>query len=376
MSSRIYLSPPHISELEQSRVSDVFASNWIAPLGPEVEGFEHDICNTCQVTKASVVSSGTAAIHLALRLLGVGAGDFVIVQSFSFVASANPVRYVGAEPVFVDSEASSWNMCPKQLEIALEWCRKQGRPAKAVIIVDLYGVPAQYDKLEELCAKFDTPIIEDSAEALGSTFRQKPAGGFGKLGILSFNGNKIITTSGGGALLGNDASLIEKASYLASQAREPAPYYSHSEIGYNYRLSNVLAAIGRAQLSQLDQKVAARRNNFAAYKDALGSEGILFPEEPIDTYCNRWLTTVLFPEEVFKPGTADAVRVHLDSLNIESRPLWKPLHTQLLYKNCQYFGDGLADSLFQIGLCLPSGSSLTPSERTRVIDGVRAAISS
>jgi dTDP-4-amino-4,6-dideoxygalactose transaminase len=359
---QIYLSAPEIGENEILRVTQAMKSNWIAPLGPEVDLFEHDLAKICQTPQATVVSSGTAAIHLALQLLGISRGDRVIVQSFTFVASANPILYLGAEPIFIDSEPESWNMSPSYLRQALQKCRDQGKPAKAVIAVDLYGVPANYREIEPLCSEFNVPLIEDAAEALGSVYFGKPAGSFGAIGILSFNGNKIITTSGGGALLTKDKAHADKAKFLATQARDPAPHYQHSEVGFNYRMSNVLAAIGRAQLEELPRKVSTRQRNFSEYKKRLSVLGLEFPVETEGVVPNRWLTPILFPEIGFCANLPERLREHLLSFGIESRPLWKPLHLQPLFINSSYFGGKCSETLFNRGLCLPSGSGLTSEQ--------------
>jgi dTDP-4-amino-4,6-dideoxygalactose transaminase len=367
----IYLSAPDIAPDALRRVQEVFASNWIAPLGPEVDGFEHDLSEYCHRASTAVVSSGTSAIHLALRLLGVGPGDTVVVPTFSFIASANPVVYLGATPVFVDSEPYTWNLCPQQLSACLRTLARKNKLPKAVMAVDLYGMPAQFNQLLPICEEYSIPLIEDAAEALGTVYYDKPAGSFGSCSILSFNGNKIITTSGGGALLSNDKDFIQKARFLATQAREPAPHYQHSEIGYNYRMSNVLAAIGRAELAQLEKKVTIRRLHFDFYKQELEPHGAVFPEEPSGIRTNRWLTTAIFPPETFGPAFPDSLRIHLAKYNIETRPLWKPLHLQPVFEGCAYHGETVAQDLFFRGLCLPSGSGLTREQVTCVINHIK-----
>jgi pyridoxal phosphate-dependent aminotransferase EpsN len=363
---RIYLSAPHVGESERAAVSRVFDSNWIAPLGPEVDQFERELAGYCGRKSAAALSSGTAAVHLALQLLGVGPGDRVIVPSFTFVATANPVIYLGGEPVFVDSEPQTWNLSPEYLRESLRCCAADGRLPKAVIAVDLYGVPADYEKILPICEEYGIPLIEDAAEALGSFVGERAAGSFGKLAVLSFNGNKIITTSGGGALLCNDSAIIERARFLATQARDLAPHYQHSELGYNYRLSNVLAAIGRAQLEELERKVIIRRGHFESYRLALTGLGVKFLSECEGVRANRWLTTVLFPEDKFSVDFHHQVRIGLEKALIESRPLWKPLHLQPLFKDCKYFGESVAEGLFSQGLCLPSGSGLSHDQTARV----------
>jgi dTDP-4-amino-4,6-dideoxygalactose transaminase len=363
----IYLSAPDISQATLRRVQEVFASNWIAPLGPEVDGFEHDLSTYCQRSHTAVVSSGTSAIHLALRLLGVGPGDTVVVPTFSFIASANPVVYLGATPIFVDSEVETWNLCPQQLTVCLSALARQNKLPKAVIAVDLYGMPAQFNQLVAICEDYSIPLIEDAAEALGTFYHGKPAGSFGTCSILSFNGNKIITTSGGGALLSDDQEFIQKARFLATQARDPAPHYQHSEIGYNYRMSNVLAAIGRAELAGLERKVVTRRSHFDFYRDDLEPYGVFFPEEPADVRTNRWLTTAIFPKRIFDSSFPESLRLYLSKHNIETRPLWKPLHLQPVFEGCSYYGDSIAQDLFDQGLCLPSGSGLTHEQVASVV---------
>jgi dTDP-4-amino-4,6-dideoxygalactose transaminase len=372
----IYLSAPDITPAALERVKDVFASNWIAPLGPEVDGFEQDLSSHCRRASTAVVTSGTSAIHLALRLLGVGPGDTVIVPTFSFIASANPVAYLGATPVFVDSEHETWNICPELLKACLVRLARQNKLPKAVMAVDLYGMPAKFNELLVICEEYSIPLIEDAAEALGSFYHDKPAGSFGTCSILSFNGNKIITTSGGGALLSNDHEFIKKARFLATQARDPAPHYQHSEIGYNYRMSNVLAAIGRAELAHLEKKVAIRRAHFDFYRQELEPYGVVFPEEPSAVRTNRWLTTALFPHETFGTSFPDSLRIHLSKYNIETRPLWKPLHLQPVFEDCSYHGERCAQELFDQGLCLPSGSGLTREQVVSVIGHMKELLES
>ena len=416
--NRIYLSPPHMGELEKEFVNETFASNWIAPLGPNVDGFEQDLAGYTGVGHAAVLTSGTAAIHLALILAGVKPGDYVICQSFTFSATANPIRYMGAIPVFVDSEAETWNMCPKALENAIEGCingtlepsaaepdRKQpptpepldhqtdkpssfelrsssfGLPAsgfqsplqrqkpKAIIPVHLYGMPAKMDEIMAVAAKYGIPVIEDAAEALGSHINGRQCGSIGDVGILSFNGNKIITTSGGGALLSNDPEKIQKARFLATQARDPAPHYQHSEIGYNYRMSNILAAVGRGQMQVLDQRVHQRRANYTFYLDLLDNmDGITFLPEPQGMFANRWLTTIVVDPDKTGGITREDIRTALEKENIESRPLWKPMHQQPVFSSFPFFNTGVSDQLFEQGLCLPSGSSLNDNDRNRIAE--------
>lgn len=372
--SRIWLSCPHMGAEEFAFVREAFETNWIAPVGPHLEGFEADLAAFTGMPHVAALVSGTAAIHLALLLLGVEAGDEVICQSFTFSGSANPIVYAGATPVFVDSERQTWNMDANLLREAIVARRKLGRRVKAIIPVDLYGMPADWPAILDVAAEFEIPVIEDAAEALGSTFGEKPCGSFGQFGILSFNGNKIITTSGGGALLSRDQVAIDRARYLATQARDPAPHYEHSAIGYNYRLSNVLAGIGRGQMQVLQERVAQRRAHFAAYQDALSSlPGFSFQAEPKEAFSNRWLTTVLI-DPVAAGCNREQIREFLEQDQIESRPLWKPMHLQPVFKDAPYYGGTVAEDLFKTGLCLPSASKMTSSERERVVDRIRTLI--
>ena len=369
--NRIYLSPPHMSGMELDMVKEAFATNWIAPLGPHVDGFEKEFAKYVGVPHAAALSSGTAAIHLSLRLLGMQPGDEVICPSLTFSASANPIAYEGGHPVFIDSETRSWNMDPNLLAEELAACADRGRLPRAVIVVDLYGQCADYDPIVETCARYDVPIIQDAAESLGADYKGRKSGGQGRLGVFSFNGNKIITTSGGGMLVSEDASLIEKARFLATQARDPAPHYQHSQIGFNYRMSNVLAGIGRGQLRALPDRVAARRKNFARYKDALGGlPGISFM--PIANYGtpNCWLTCITIDPAKFG-ATREDIRLALEAVNIESRPTWKPLHLQPVFEKCRIRGGGVSEQLFASGLCIPSGSSLSESEHDTVCQIIR-----
>lgn len=373
---RVYLSPPHLSGEERDLVGEAFDSNWITTLGPHVDAFEKDMAGYVGVGHAVALSSGTAALHLAMRLLGVAAGDEVLCSTFTFSASVNPIVYEGGRPVLIDCDAATWTMDPNLLEDELKRLDGAGRRPKAVVAVDLYGQCADYDAIGALCARFGVPLVDDAAEALGSEYRGKRAGGFGRLGILSFNGNKIITTSGGGMLLSEEEPLVAKARFFATQAREKAAHYEHQEIGFNYRLSNVLAAIGRAQLRVLPERVAARRRNFAIYVEALGDlPGVSFmPEAPYGT-TNRWLTCLLINAESFG-ATREDVRLALERENIESRPLWKPMHLQPVFAGCRAVGGTVSAGLFQKGLCLPSGSSLTGRDRARVVAHIGAAAGS
>ncbi len=371
--TRIYLSPPHMLGGERELLLDAFDSNWIAPLGPHVTGFEAEIAERAGVGHAAALSSGTGGLHLALELLGVGPGDRVIVPSMTFVATANAVRYVGAEPVFIDSDRRTWNLDPDLLEEHLQASGARGQLPKAVIPVDLYGQCADYDRIVPICAAHGVPIIEDAAEALGATWASRPAGSFGELGVFSFNGNKIITTSGGGMLVSNDEALIARARKLATQAREPAAHYEHAEVGYNYRMSNLLAALGRGQLANLDTMIAARRQNFEYYSQQLGGlEGIeMMPIDPRGTP-NYWLTCVTIDATAFGCDR-ETIRLELESRDIESRPLWKPMHLQPAFRDCSRIGGAYVERLFEVGLCLPSGSSLSPDQRERVVEGVLAS---
>jgi len=368
---KIWLSSPHMGHQELEFVQNAFASNWIAPLGPHVNGFESDLASYTGVPHVAALSSGTAALHLAMILLGVEAGDEVICQSFTFSASANPIVYQGATPVFVDSEDETWNMDPNLLEDAIMERQRQGKKVKAIVAVHLYGVPAQMDEIMAIAQKFEIPVVEDAAEALGSVYRGKACGSIGKLGVLSFNGNKIITTSGGGALIGFDKDLIEKSRFLATQARDEAPHYQHSHIGYNYRMSNVCAGIGRGQMLNLPDRIANRRSNFEFYKKHLKDiPAITFLDEPTDTFANRWLTCLLVDPIQTSGKTREDIRLHLNRYNIESRPLWKPMHLQPVFADAPYFGSGVSDRLFENGLCLPSGSNLDHHDLQRVLEGI------
>lgn len=415
---RIYLSSPHMGGEELDYVNDAFDKNWIAPLGDNVNGFERDLQEYTGRKQAAVVTSGTAAIHLGLILCGVKPGDEVICQSFTFAASANPILYQGATPVFVDSESDTWNMDPDLLEEAII-SRLQvddedkfpagasvspAKPApirqtaaggqtklpKAIVVVHLYGMPAKMDRILKIAAKYDIPVIEDAAESLGSVYKDRKCGSLGNLSVLSFNGNKIITTSGGGALLGDDEKLIQKSRFLATQARDDAPHYQHSEVGYNYRMSNIVAGIGRGQMKVLDDRVKARRANHQFYYENLGKSwlqdskkekmngvsptGIYFLKEPEDVYSNRWLTTVIVNPDETGGITRDDIRIELEKDNIECRPLWKPMHMQPLYESYPFYGNGISEMLFEYGLCLPSGSNMTDEARNRVMTAMKKVL--
>ncbi len=367
-SSRIYLSPPDMSDRERAALISAFDSNWIAPLGPEVDAFERELALRVGLRDAAALSSGTAALHLALVLLEVGAGDEVWTATLTFASTANAIRYVGATPVFIDSERESWNLNPELLEEALRDAASKGALPKALIVVDLYGQCANYDAILDLCRQYGVPIIEDAAEALGATYRDEPAGSFGAIGVLSFNGNKIITTSGGGALVSDNGALVERARHLASQARQPVPHYEHEEVGYNYRLSNLLAALGRAQLARLDQFVERRREINRTYRNALeGIEGIDFLPEAPGGRSTCWLSCVLLDNGRLGVGP-ERIREQLESQNIEARPVWKPMHLQPVYRDCRSVGGMVAEDLFRRGLCLPSGSVLSHADQDRVIE--------
>ena len=370
--SKIWLSPPHVGPEEQALVADAFASNWIAPLGPHVDAFEREFAEAVGSPHAVALSSGTAALHLALVHDEVGPGDEVVVSSLTFAASANPVRYVGATPVFIDSEPGSWNLDPALLAEWLDGRARKGKLPKAVILTHLYGQSADLEPIHSACTKHGVTLHEDAAEALGATYRGRQPGTFGKTGTFSFNGNKIITTSGGGMLVTPDEALAKHARKLATQAREPAPHYEHKEIGYNYRLSNLCAAVGRGQLQKLEDRVTARRRNFAHYERVLGGlPGVSFAPEMGWGRHSRWLTCVLFDPSVFG-ADREAVRLALEAQNIEARPLWKPMHLQPVFAGCEAVGGEVSARLFERGLCLPSGSALTTAELDRVCDVVRS----
>lgn len=366
---KIWLSSPHMGGKEIHFINDAFENNWIAPLGPNVNGFENDIQHYLKTTNGvAALSSGTAALHLALILAGVSAGDLVICQTLTFAASANPITYLNAKPVFVDSEDSTYNMSPEFLKLAIEGCLATGIKPKAIIAVHLYGMPYQKEAIEEIAAFYDIPVIEDSAEALGSSYKGQKCGTFGSFGILSFNGNKIITTSGGGALVANK-ERTDKAVFLATQARDNAPHYQHSQIGYNYRMSNICAGIGRGQMEVLDNHVEKRRAVNSFYRSLLQDvEEVIFQSEPDATYfSNFWLTSIrILPNA--KGYTTTDLRLALDAAGIESRPVWKPMHLQPVFTDCAFYGTDVAENLFNYGLCLPSGSNLSQEDLNRISD--------
>jgi pyridoxal phosphate-dependent aminotransferase EpsN len=372
---RVYLSSPHMSGGEQGAIADAFASNWIAPLGPHVDAFEQEFTGLVGTSGALALSSGTAALHLALIVAGVRPGDDVAVSTLTFAASVNPIIYVGARPVFIDSERTSWNMDPELLATFLAERARAGRLPAAVIVVHLYGQSANLSPILGICERYGIPVIEDAAEALGASYQGQAPGTAGLLGVYSFNGNKIITTSGGGMLVSNDAALIAHARKLATQARDPKPYYEHSEVGYNYRLSNVLAAVGRCQLRVLSQRVAARRRNFDFYREALGGlPGVGFMPEARWGLHTRWLTVLTLDSETCGL-TPEDLRIALEAENIESRPVWKPMHQQPVFAGYERVGGRVADDLFSRGLCLPSGSNLTVEELEGVVATIQAAYS-
>ncbi len=365
MESKIWLSSPHMGGTEQKYIQEAFETNWVAPLGPNVTGFEQDLENyLASNVNVAALSSGTAALHLALIQLGVTQGDEVICQSMTFSASANPIVYQGATPVFVDSERDTWNICPVALENAIKDRIANGKKPKAIIGVHLYGMPFKIDEVLAIADKYEIPLIEDSAEALGSTYKGKKCGTFGKFNILSFNGNKIITTSGGGALVCNSQEAKQKTIFLATQARDNAPHYEHTEIGYNYRMSNICAGIGRGQMEVLDNHVSKRRDMNLFYNELLNDvhEVEVFKEPNSDYFSNHWLTAIILKDYY----TREKLRLALENENIESRPLWKPMHLQPVFKNCPYYGGEVSEKLFNSGLCLPSGSNLSENEKNRI----------
>jgi dTDP-4-amino-4,6-dideoxygalactose transaminase len=366
---KIWLSSPHMGGGEQKYVQEAFDTNWVAPLGPNVTNFEGDLAQYLgNGVHVSALSSGTAAIHLGLILLGVQPGDEVICQSMTFSASANPIAYLGAKPVFVDSEADTWCMCPKALRTAVENRMEAGIKPKAIIPVHLYGMPARMEDIMAVAKEFDIPVLEDAAEALGAKYQNQKCGTFGDIGILSFNGNKIITTSGGGALVSRNADYTKKAVFLATQARDEAPHYQHSHIGYNYRMSNIVAGIGRGQMEVLDSHVSARRSVYEQYIEYFAKiEGVYIQPELPESYSNRWLTAIVLDPSKLNGKTREDLRLALLEKNIESRPLWKPMHMQPIFADALYFGGRIAEALFENGLCLPSGSNLTEEEMQRIM---------
>jgi len=375
---RIYLSPPHIGEEERSFVAEAFDTNWVAPCGPNVDAFEKEFAQYLGAKEAVALSSGTAAIHLALRLLGVNFGDTVFCSSLTFIASASPILYMKGKAVFIDSEPETWNMSPQALKQAFLEAERSGQMPKAVIVVHLYGQNADIDAINRICNLYGIPVIEDSAESLGATYKGHASGTLGRFGIFSFNGNKIITTSGGGMLVSDDGEALEKARFLASQAKDPAVHYQHSELGYNYRMSNVLAGIGRGQLKVLDERINSRRSVFENYWKALHEiDGLDFMPESSFGHSTRWLTVMLVDPDKFGATATKIVSV-LSSLNIEARPIWKPLHLQPIFKKCKYYTnkpeESFSEYLFNRGICLPSGSNLTQEDQQRIIDSILSLV--
>ena len=369
---KIYLSPPHLSGLEMGYLRETLASNWIAPLGPQVDMFEKEVASWHGRSDSVAVSSATAALHLILRCLNVGPGDTVFCSTFTFCGGVNPVRYVGAEPVFIDSEPHSWNMDPELLEKELVWCANRNRLPKAVVVTFLYGQCAYMPAIVDICSAFNVPVIEDAAEALGATCFGDKAGTMGTAGYFSFNGNKLITASSGGLILAQDKIVLRRARFLASQAREPSACYLHKELGYNYGMSNILAAIGRAQFKVLNTRINQARTMFHSYKRLLQDvPGICFMPEPDWSFSTRWLTCITIEENLFG-SSSEHVRLKLLQDNIESRPLWKPMHTQPLYHGCRICGGSVSEKLFRTGLCLPSGTAMSAEDIERVSQRVMA----
>ncbi|MGB0176754.1 MAG: DegT/DnrJ/EryC1/StrS family aminotransferase [Owenweeksia sp.] len=386
MTERIYLSPPHLNGSEAKALENTLSTNWVAPVGPQLDKWEEEITNRVEAAACCLTNSGTAAIHLALRALGVGRGSVVFVQSHTHIGSVNPILYLGAIPVFIDSEPGSWNMSPAFLEEAIQALEQGGLrdklaakyrvpeeqvQARCILPIHLYGMPAPMDRIMEISGKYNIPVLEDSAEALGSSYNGKPCGGIAQAGVFSFNGNKIITTGGGGAVVARSADLIKKVKYWATQATEPAPHYQHHEMGYNYRMSNVLAGLGREQFRFLGERIAQRQANFTRYmqyfqKTEEYGYQVSFQEEATGSSSNRWLTAVLIDPAKNKGIGPSEIRAALENANIESRLLWKPMHLQPLFAEASFFGDGTSERLFNTGLCLPSGSGLTSSDFTRI----------
>jgi dTDP-4-amino-4,6-dideoxygalactose transaminase len=388
---KIFLSPPDVGPAEVQSAARAIESGWVAPLGPELDGFEEDLKFYTGSPHVVGLSSGTAAIHLALNAMRVSRGDSVLVQSFTFSGSANPIAYAGAEPVFVGSESATWNICPNALEDAIKACIAAGKRPKALILVHLYGMPALLQEIMELCNRYEIPVLEDAAESLGSSLtytetgsdvpKVRMTGTIADIGILSFNGNKLITTSGGGALLCKDQKVADHVRFLSTQAKDSAPHYQHSQIGYNYRLSNVLAAIGRAQLSTVEQKIQIRREHYKDYSESLRPwGGISGLEEQAGVRSNRWLSTFIFDKAMYGPVDGvpfrERLRIHLAEYGIESRPLWKPLHLQPVFTSCRYFGSRVEEHLFDTGICLPSGSNMSSIIRAQVIEAVQEFVTS
>jgi len=377
LKKRIYLSPPHMSGGEMKYIEQAFAENWIAPLGPNVDAFEDNLASYCGVKHAAALSSGTAAIHLALIILGIQPGDEVIASTFTFSATVNPIVYLGANPILIDSEEDTWNMDPELLRSTIEDRLKKGKKPKAIIPVHLYGMPAKMDQIIAIAREYEIPIIEDAAEALGSKYADKYAGSMGDIGILSFNGNKMINTSGGGALISDNAAFVEKARFLATQAREKEVYYQHEEIGYNYRMSNIIAGIGRGQMEVASERVSARRRNHDFYAHYLNDiDGVqVFESMDKKHFSNYWLTTILLDPGITGVDNFTLLR-KLDSYNIEARPLWKPMHMQPVFSKVPAYVNGTSESLFNLGLCLPSGSSLSEEDLDIIVHYIKKIVKS
>ncbi|KQR91835.1 pyridoxal phosphate-dependent aminotransferase [Chryseobacterium sp. Leaf180] len=377
MQDKIWLSSPHMGGNEQKYVNEAFDANWVAPLGPNVDGFERDLAAYLEApVEVAALSAGTAALHLALIECGVKYGDEVICQSMTFSASANPIAYCGATPVFIDSENETWNMCPVALKEAIEYRRAKGKTPKAIIVVHLYGMPAKMDEILNIADQYSIPVIEDAAEALGSKYKGRACGTFGRFGILSFNGNKIITTSGGGALVCHSKEDKDKAVFLSTQARDNAPHYQHSQIGYNYRMSNIVAGIGRGQMEVLQDRVEARRKMHDFYVELFEKTAgvVVFTEPSSEYFSNHWLSAVTIDPDV-AGLTREDLRLAMQEENIESRPLWKPMHLQPVFADAPYYGTGVSEKLFDNGLCLPSGSNLTDNDRERIASVINKVFS-
>jgi len=367
LTKRIYLSPPHMSGKELNYVQAAFEANWIAPVGPDITAFEKELSDYTGIQYGVALSSGTAGIHLGLQILGVQAGDEVVVSDLTFIGSVNPVKHLGATPIFIDSESDSWNMSPQLLEDFLKQRARLNRLPKAVILVHLYGQSADADAISAICNYYGIPLLEDTAEALGTLYKDKHVGSHGKISVFSFNGNKIITTSGGGMLMSNDAAIAERTRYLATQAREPAAHYEHTEIGYNYRLSNILAGIGRGQLQILPERIKRKREIFQYYHEHLAEfHGIEFMPEASWGKHTRWLTVMMIDSKI-SGASREEIRLALESENIESRPVWKPMHMQPVFEGCEFIGSGLSERFFQDGLCLPSGTAMTERDLKNVV---------
>ncbi|RZJ76863.1 MAG: pyridoxal phosphate-dependent aminotransferase [Flavobacterium sp.] len=375
MNNKIWLSSPHMGGNEQKFVKEAFDTNWVAPLGPNVTGFEEDLEKYLgEDAHVGALSSGTAALHLGLIMLGVTAGDEVICQSMTFSASANPIMYLGATPVFVDSEEETWNICPKTLEEAIIDRKANGKTPKAIIAVHLYGMPYKAEAIREIADKYRIPVLEDSAEALGSTYKGQKCGTFGDIGVLSFNGNKIITTSGGGAMVTKTKEAKDKAVFLSTQARDNAPHYQHSEVGYNYRMSNICAGIGRGQMEVLDKHIGHRREMNAFYKELFAdNDAVTVLTDPSNDYfSNHWLSAIVIDPAMSGGKTREDLRLELEKHNIESRPLWKPMHMQPVFEGYPSYGGEVSERLFENGLCLPSGSNLTAGDRERIKESINS----